>query len=228
MIIIFVLILIFISFRLHGKTVELFQSEIQYLSKEETGHFLSLDEDEYIRNLKPMDLLHRNAESNEKYLERAIKSSLDFSDEQKQLIDNSIRKAQERLLMKESKYIENDLIVGMNWKISLTDGSYELGLPHTRSDIIFLTPKVIKRKDLVDVLIHEKVHIYQRRYKEKFKKVLLENGYTIVNNRNNRDDLRSNPDLDEFVYEKDGNVYDEPKGIFEHPNEEIAYAMENK
>lgn len=227
--IVFVFLLIFISFRLYSKTKELFQqSGIQFLSKEETEEFLSLDKDEYIDKLRPMDLLNRNVETIEKYKERIKNSGVDFNRVQKEKLNKSVQEAQERLLIKDSKYIENELIVGMNWKIALTDGSYELGLPHTRSDIIFLTSDVINRKDLVDVLIHEKVHLYQRKYKERFQRVLKENGYTIVNKRKNRDDLRSNPDLDEFVYSKGGNIYDRNNGYYEHPNEEIAYMMEKK
>ena len=42
---------------------------------------------------------------------------------------------------------------------------YENGLPHTRSNIIFLSDKMIpetETPDFINTLIHEKIHVYQR------------------------------------------------------------------
>ena len=104
---------------------------------------------------------------------------------------------------------------------------YEMGLPHTRSDIIFMTPGELNGRNLAKLLVHEKIHVYQRVYKRRFQNALKTNGYEIVGMRKERKDLHSNPDLDEYIWSKDDEIYDQ-KGSKEHPNEEIADILQKK
>jgi hypothetical protein len=57
----------------------------------------------------------------------------------------------------------------IKWKIGLVDGNlYESGLPHTRFDLIIIPLKLLNRifgmNQLINTLIHEKIHVYQIPY----------------------------------------------------------------
>ena len=207
---------------------EVFTPNIRFYTRLETEEFLIADEDGYIDSLTPMDLNKRNVQSKDDYIENIKESAKDFTDFEKKVIEESVIEAQEYLEELKSKFIETNLISSLNWNFSITEnGQYEMGLPHTRLDVIFLTPEVIRNANFVNTLIHEKIHVYQRVYKKKFQKVLKDNGYEIIGRREERKDLRSNPDLDEFMYMKNDKKYS-GRGRDEHPNEEIAYDLEKK
>jgi hypothetical protein len=91
---------------------------------------------------------------------------------------------------------------------------------------------------MVKLLIHEKIHIYQRKYKKDIKLYLKHNQFTPIYRRKNS---RANPDLDSFTYynKKNGRKYEsnyrtsKPSSItditnkrYEHPYEEMAYSIE--
>jgi hypothetical protein len=148
--------------------------------------------------------------------------------------------------------------------------TYEEGLPHTRTDVILL-PKTIESSarapdsvyvtassyattsshplnqnpgSLTRLLIHEKMHIYQKMYKEDVQIYLTESGFTrYQRNSDNNNNTRSNPDVDHWTYkDKDGEIYksqylDGAKSIrdvtylcgndqtAEHPFEKMAIEM---
>ena len=70
-------------------------------------------------------------------------------------------------------------IANIKWVFSKTESngklSYESGLPHTRKNIIFLSDKVLinDEDELIKVLIHEKIHIYQRNNSDLFKSIII-------------------------------------------------------
>lgn len=212
-----------------------------YLSKEETSEFLAKDDDKYIESLSPADLYARKVSSRSEYKKKSVKNTLDFDENSKNILDKATILADKYFNKLNNIYIDNERINKITWKFSLT--SNEENLPHTRSDIIFLSPSVLKNKEkaLVSILIHEKVHIYQKMYIEEFQSMLLQNGYKQVKKRKEYPLIRANPDLDEYVYsDQNGKLMltlyknNRPKGItdvetnnnqHEHPFEEIAYQI---
>jgi hypothetical protein len=115
-------------------------------------------------------------------------------------------------------------------------------MPHTRNDIIFLSKYVINNDEdnLINILIHEKVHIYQRYNYEKLEKIISKMGYGFSRKNKNIKLLRANPDLnDNIYYDKKNNIEligtyknNTPSGIndiiitnfsAEHPYEKMAY-----
>jgi hypothetical protein len=98
---------------------------------------------------------------------------------------------------------------------------------------------------LTDTLIHEKVHIYQKIYKDDVEKYLNEYNFKILKKRDESDNIRSNPDLNNFIYkDNNNNIYkatyeNNPKSIedivyspinnqsYEHPFEKMAIFIEN-
>jgi len=201
--------------------------DIDFLTKEESQQFMERDEDGYIRNLSVYDLRARNAESTDAYLKTAINSCMEF---------NEIQKDKLRVCALEAlKYFNNN----QNWTFALVSNSYEDGFPHTRSNIIFLSPVILNysNSELIKTLIHESVHIYQRYNKETIDKYLYKNGYSISRLKDKNSKIRANPDLDNYIYKsRDGKELiayyktDNPKGIGdvviiegEHPFEVMAY-----
>jgi hypothetical protein len=93
--------------------------------------------------------------------------------------------------------------------------------------------------------MHEKVHVFQRWFKELCRVIYAQQGFQIIGKRVGfRDpEIRSNPDLDEFVYSQHGTPCyvryvvaegmrrgmrrTETVGPCEHPNEWMAYSLSN-
>jgi len=204
-------------------------TEIIYLSKYDTIKFITADQDNYIKSLSPYDLIARNVRNSTEYIYKITNACLDFNDNQKEKLTNCAIIAK--------NFFNNNYI----WKFALIDNVYEEGFPHTRADIIFLSPKIIDYSNdiLIEILIHESIHIYQRYNKTAINTYLLNNGYKISRNRNTEPLIRANPDLDEYIY-KDSNdeemIYkyksSNPLSINdiipsknEHPYEVMAYEI---
>jgi hypothetical protein len=63
----------------------------------------------------------------------------------------------------------------------------------------------IDRKDFMNTLIHEKLHVYQKLYPADFQKYLDYHGfvkYARYGNGLSQSDIAANPDTDEYVYAK--------------------------
>jgi len=224
---IFIILIVFIIYK--NKNIEKFSEKNIYLSQEDTLKFIDADEDNYIKNLSPYDIHARKCTTNAQYKLKAMNACTDFNTEQKNKLDKCSVVAK--------NYFDNK----HQWKFSLVDEDYEEGFPHTRKDIIFLSPKVVNYDDteLVKLLIHESVHISQRYDKELLNKYLEENKYSISRRRDTEPMIRANPDLDEYIYMDGGGIemiykYKsiKPEGINdiipsknEHPFEVMAYEI---
>jgi len=94
--------------------------------------------------------------------------------------------------------------------------------------------------DLTKTLIHEKIHVYQKLFPEDTKKHFTSKGLYVAAKRDVNDNIRANPDSDEYIY-KDGkgtlyaldyisdpkHIEDVNKNGEDHPNEEMAYQIGN-
>lgn len=210
-------------------------------------NFMKRDRDDYIKNLSNYDLKARKVKNKKEYLERIINCVINFNENQKRVIEESCREA-DKFLENYNEILDGKELLKITWKFGLTkynNGEYEEGLPHTREDIIFLSDKMIpnnKNSEFINILIHEKVHIYQRKNKKKMEEK-LEKEYIEIK----RDEKsRSNPDLNgkNYMEKKNKNRYEciynnnEPKSItdvkclnnssmYEHPYEYMAYKIAN-
>jgi hypothetical protein len=241
------IIIILISTYFFRKSYECFKISLNiYLSKEETATFLLQDDDEYVSSMTPADLHARNVKTNTEYLQKIAFASIDFIESQKVLLDNFTQKADIFLKTLKSPYIDNKLMSQIVWKFGITTNKmYEEGFPHTRKDIIFITPRLLtfSENDVIKILIHEKVHIYQRKHLDLFQTILLKEGYVLLQERKNIPLIRANPDLDKYIYKHPNSdimmsVYNNAtptsimdtvsnNGSMEHPFEEIAYNIGN-
>jgi hypothetical protein len=240
-------------------------THLNYMSYEETALFLERDEDRYVANLSPLDLYARKVSSKEEYINIIKGEATHFNKGDKLILDKCTKKADELLRninintissesnMDYSKYLNYKDIANIKWVLAITrndnGGKYEDGLPHTRKHIIFLSQDFLNysEDEIIKLLIHEKIHIYQRHNEALFKTIIYNMGYTEISldNEISHDKLkyvRSNPDVNNNIYK---NVHtgklmiclyssDKPKNIndiiiqnysMEHPYEKIAYEI---
>lgn len=92
------------------------------------------------------------------------------------------------------------------WKFIFVNGKYEDNLPHTRKDVIILPIDELSRikNDLIELLIHEKIHIYQRKYADEMHTYLLKNGYEVIPGHQLK---RANPDINEYTYKRNNKIF---------------------
>lgn len=205
-------------------------SNVIFKSKEEIQLFIINDRDDYIKNMSIYDLRARKIKSHEEYINIIITNILDFTNEQKEKLKKCAKKA--------SNYFNN----GKEWNFALISSVYEEGFPHTREDIIFLSPAILNYDDnnLTKTLIHESIHIYQRYNKKDMDEYMIKNGFEKIRRREKGGLIRSNPDLDEFIYKNKNGIEmmatynsEYPNGIgdikisnnMEHPFEYMAYEI---
>lgn len=208
---------------------------IIFLNAEQSSKFLLKDNDKYIETFNIQDLYARKVNTKDEYKDLISKSTYNFNDKQKEKIKIVCKEA--------SKYLN---IINIKWIFALTNNNYENGFPHTRENIIFLSTSVLNNDihRLTSIIIHEYTHIYQRYNKDIIDNQISNMGFTKSRKRFNIPRIRSNPDLDDYIY-KDKNgielicLYsnDTPSSIndvilsniaYEHPYELMAYNIENK
>ena len=238
---------------------------LNYMSYEETVRFLESDEDRYVAKLSPIDLYARKVSSKEEYINIIKGEATHFNKGDKLILDKCTKKADELLRninintissesnLDYSKYLNYKDIANIKWVLAITrndNGSkYEDGLSHTRKHVIFLSQDVLNysEDEIIKLLIHEKIHIYQRNNEALFKTIIYNMGYAESTDGQeiSQDKLRyvrSNPDVNNKIYK---NIHtgelmiclytsDKPKNIndiiiekysMEHPYEKIAYEI---
>lgn len=230
-----------------------------FLTSHETALFLREDKDRYINKMTDVDLYARKSKTVSEYTGKIVNCATSFSDQEKIKLTRCAHKAD--IFLTSFVYhnsIDCKEIAKIQWRFALTRKSgndeYEEGLPHTRSDVIFLSGYTIndtiaRSTDdsvLTSTLIHEKVHIFQR-YNEKLMNEIIQKTHYVANS-NDIEGLRlkrCNPDTnDKNYYSKANNklmlfIYNSstPKGIndissrnyaIEHPYETMAYEIANE
>lgn len=216
---------------------------IEYIDKKKGQEFIINDKDKYVSNMTYLDLHARNVNSKQEYIKNSSNDVIDFTDKEKQVINNIVIKVNNHFKKKRNAFVDPLLLDSVSWKFILTKGYYEEGLPHTRGEYIFLSKSFFEQSEesKISTLAHEKVHLYQRKHRDVFIKTLFKYNYKIYGLRKNFPNIRCNPDVDEYVYihptnyimvttyknEKPTSILDVEQELSEreHPNEEIAYSL---
>ena len=229
----------------YQKAYEFFKGDrVLFYTKMFTMNFLLRDEDGYISSMTIPDLYARHVRSHQEYREKSAESALDFQEDQKLLLEKAIEKVQSFFHTLNNPWIDKERMLGILWKIAMTkNNTYEDGLPHTREDVIFITPRLLDLPEaqLIKTLIHERVHIYQRVYEFQFQEQIKAHGYSVWRERKGYPLIRSNPDVDTYIYQtptgeimvavytssQPHHIQDtmQPNALKEHPYEEIAYQI---
>ena len=256
-IVLFFIILLFYCFNKILSSNEYFDNQntdnrlnIYFLNKNNLYDILIKDEDNYYKTFFNYDLYARNIKNIDEYEQKIKDSVVNLTEKQKNKLIICCNIVDEKL--KEINFDGFDGVKASNimWKIGAIKGkSYENGLPHTRKYIIVLPIEKINLKtteQLCKLLCHEKVHVYQKKYKEDIEKYLKKNDISILKIREKNDMVRANPDLDNYIYTNNNNIIyyakynsTKPSSIVdieynndgtqssEHPFEKMAIDIEN-
>jgi len=213
--ILFILYYLYLIYNKKKKKIENFDEIVEYrdvtfYDEKDTTEFLLRDSDNYVRNFTNYDLMARKIDSKDEYIKKISQCSKNFSQEQKDIIITACNQADD-FFSNYNNILNGKEIAKIPWVFCLTYNNnfeYENGFPHTRENIIFIPDKIIPNTvtiDLVNTLIHEKIHVYQRYNKDIMDMIMNNMGYEITTEYNPK--KRANPDLDYNTY------YDRNKGV---------------
>jgi len=147
----------------------------------------------YYKSLNQFDLKTRSSLTKAQLLYKVSMSLITPSEEQKGKIEEICRKA-DQLMIKQG-YGE---IAKYDWNIVLFSG-IENNYPHTHDNMIFLPNNFYD----IETYIHEKVHIYQRRNRNRLEKDISNLGFSFLGDetvipRDILSRIRHNPDFDDL------------------------------
>lgn len=174
------------------------------------------------RRLNSYDLKARNCELQDEYFYKLVNSYTEFTPQDK-----------EKLKLFDARFV----------KIALEEESM---YAYTLSDFIVINDYILDlpEKEFNEIIFHEMVHIWQRKNPEKNQLLIDHFGFKKISKK--LYNIRTNPDTDFHLYEKDGKIlafkwnenpthmkdfYSEtwefPPWIkeWDHPNEIIAYTL---
>lgn len=220
-------------------------TNVHVLKPSYVAAFISEDPDRYIHNMTTMDLIARGTPNQQAYIEASAQAALNthVTIKEKRYLYQAA-KAADVYFRDNVTEIDGKAVANIPWKIAFIQGkTYEGGLPHTRTDIIFMSPAILRysRQEFVETLIHEKIHVYQRANPRKMKEWIAKNKYMPtgkVADRPKNSNIRSNPDIGEWYFDMGPSRYtsSRPKsitdakngGASEHPYEKMAYEIAGK
>jgi hypothetical protein len=217
----------------------------QFLSTHKTTQLISQNHD-YYHLFSKKDWNLRGVQNKKEYLQQIPDCCEEFTPEEKKKLQSLCKKADDFFKTIHSRYsiewLNGTILSTIRWKFGCINDSYENGNPHTIGNTILLSKEDFDRteRDFISLLIHEKVHIFQRYYPLYIKKYLTRYQFKPYRKRTKYDNIRANPDTDRYVYERLGKVYratykKSAKTINdirltnlknEHPFEEMAYRVE--
>jgi hypothetical protein len=223
-----------------------------FLNKKELYNVLK-NNHTFHNSLTPADLHARKVRSKEEYIIRIKDAVLDFDREDEDILRKCVGEARKYLQRLYKPWFNGKEADEIPWKFGLVNSLYEDGLPHTVGDVIILSKSYLKNvknvknvdnydnyNSFINTLIHEKVHVYQK--VKGYDEYLRHHQIERVKRRDESDRIRANPDIDEWMYKKDGRVYgafyknNTPSSITdvqlyentqksEHPLEEMAIVI---
>lgn len=107
-------------------------------------------------------------------------------------------------------------LFSLPWKIIFLKDAFNIenSFPHTHFDHIFM-PKdyyfSLNFKERIKLLIHEKLHVYQRFYPIEFNKMLFSEfglqAETLISQHDDYENVRMNPDLNKIIYSDHGEYH---------------------
>jgi hypothetical protein len=230
---------------------QLTEPQAKYFTKDELYEYLIKDEDNYFKNFSDKDFKVRNVRNLAEYYNKIKEACIDIDVKHKNILNKCIATANKKLTNYSRVGFNGEKCANIKWKIGLIKNKlYEEGFPHTRNDVIIIPLNSFNnKKQLINTLIHEKIHVYQKKYNKDIEEYLEANGFTKYELRssfnNSGINTRSNPDMDEWIYKNNkGEIMmaeynDNPSSImdvkthpidnykYEHPFEFMAYNITN-
>lgn len=214
---------------------------VSFPSKAQVAPLIS--KDLFFHRLSKTDLCVRRHSNQQAYLQTYIDSIQPFSMNEKELLTKSCRALDDKC-----KSMNLTKLLQIPWTLVKVSSTIENGYPHTLGSYIMLPDGFCNAGSVLNqmqTLMHEKIHVYQRLFPFETS-ILIVNfwHYNVVNVRHHFKRIRGNPDVDEFVYSRNGDYGDTctyeyseeassisevvKKGCaneYEHPYEKMAYTI---
>jgi len=221
---------------------------IYFLDEEQLFDLLKNDNDNYYKTFNKNDYKTRNINNINEYINLIKESTTDFTDLEKDKLIRCAKKVNIYFDNIKYEWFNGKKANAILWKFGCIKGKlYENGLPHTRIDTIILSKEHLELDDnkLIKLLIHEKIHVYQKMYPNDVQLYIKLNEFIPIKKKEMNDNIRANPDLDNWIYkDTESNIYKaeykkDPKTIrdviynpsdsqlYEHPYETMAITIEN-
>lgn len=248
MLLFIILFIILLYFYLYEFNEYFNNSSNIYLSSSESYNLL-INETDFFNRFNKYDFIARKIKTINDYKSIIYNSVDDFSSDEMEIIN--ILTDEINIMDISVNWINNEKLRKIPWKFSLIKSNrlYEYSLPHTRINTIIIPKNQIKlTDDFKNTLLHEKLHVYQKMYPEDFQIYLDTNNFKKLIRYDDIKNVyrsRANPDTDEWIYIKDGEIYraeyredmenivdvrympmDESR--YEHPREKAVYDLMDK
>lgn len=234
MIILSIIIIFFITYIIYIKKNKQ-KIRIIFYSSNDIIYILNDKFQNYYNNMDDNNIKLRKINDKELFLNNLYKCFYSCNEYEKYILKNAIDIANKKLNTIECHGFYPYKLNNIPWKIGFSYlYDYEFGLPHTHNDIIILNKDNIYDNDLVTILIHERIHVYQRLFPYDIEEYLLYNNFEKIAKKTDKD--RVNPDTDEYIYAKDGIIFEckidnnkvkctRNNSKYEHPFEYMAYTL---
>lgn len=157
-----------------------------------------VDQSQFFIDLSSADLYARGFNCPKQYKSEYVSQHKDFTYYQRYVLNKLLKDIDIILL----KY---PILHAIPYKFVKVAQNIENGYPHTIKDVIVLTDNFFQLPyyKKISILIHEKIHVYQRLYTHKCQELICNLwNYIPVNFSKNYKLSRSNPDLNGILYKK--------------------------
>lgn len=159
-----------------------------------------VDNAQYFNRMNQLDLVARDISSINSYKKLYKDGYKSFSDEERNILITMTNQLNNIL---KTKYKN---IYSIPWKFAKLDFNLEKGYPHTHSDVIILSMTFfnLDNATMIETLLHEKIHIYQRLYPLYTQDLISSWNFQLIDRIENYKDARNNPDINNFIYSQKG------------------------
>ncbi len=174
-----------------------------FLSKKQACELFKTDPDAYFERLNNLDRYAMKLPTTEAAIQHMCKNSRSFTPEEQAKMIRCCIRADQFFRNIQMPYFDGNKAAELPWKFVVTVGrSNEEGMPHTKGDIIYVSDSVVgeKEQELTAILIHEKTHVYERKYPQLMEQWIQWAGYKRYRRQSEIPTARSNPDVDGWTY----------------------------
>lgn len=157
-----------------------------------------VDNSPFFKRMNANDLMVRKAKTATDYAPSYLSGLQPFSSNEQAQLQGLVKTCNARLL-------QTMFLRAIPWKFAKLDAMYENGWPHTLEDVIILPSNFLAKNTpsnrLVETLIHEKIHVYQRLHKSRSLRLIESWGFKEARIPDYlRPFTRNNPDLSGFFH----------------------------
>jgi hypothetical protein len=163
----------------------------------------TINKSAYFNKMSRLDLIARKSGSSEDYKKKYYNALIAFNNADKSKLERCIKNIDHKIRTYKKVY-------AIEWKFAKVSNDIELGYPHTLEDTIVVSPQFLETPEdqMMITLLHEKIHIYQRKYPLETEELILNVlDYQIKSVNSDILELaRNNPDINNLNYGKDDYV----------------------